>query len=116
MSKRRAHLWDAFDTILIDGVWHEVSMYPYLKDWDDRQMFVDWKSCEDYARLQATCKELAELHGEEFHIDHLIPLSVGGLHISENFQIKPASVNLSKGNRRTPTDDALFCKRIFNIN
>jgi hypothetical protein len=108
-------MWNAIDTILIDGVWHEVNMYDYLKDWDDRQMFVDFQSCEEYAKLQAVCKELEEIHGEEFHVDHLIPLSVGGLHITDNFQIKPASINLSKHNSRTLEDDALFCKRLFNI-
>jgi hypothetical protein len=114
-SKRRALEWDALDTILIDGIWHEVDMSAHLSNWDDRQVFVDWQSCQDYAQLQATCKELAEIHGEEFHVDHLVPLSAGGLHCTENFQIKPASVNLSKHSKRIPEDDALFCKRIFNI-
>jgi hypothetical protein len=114
-SKRRALEWEALFSVLIDGVWHQVDMSQYLKNWDDRQMFVDFKSCEDYAQLQATCKELAEIHGEEFHVDHLVSLSAGGLHCTENFQIKPASINLSKNNKRIPADDALFCKRIFNI-
>jgi hypothetical protein len=114
-SKRRALEWDALFPVLIDGVWHQVDMSQYLKNWDDRQMFVDWQSCQDYAQLQATCKELAEIHGEEFHVDHLVPLSAGGLHCTENFQIKQASINCSKNNKRIPADDALFCKRIFNI-
>jgi hypothetical protein len=90
-------------------------MSEHLQNWDDRQMFVDFQSCEDYACLQATAKEMAEIHGEEFHIDHLIPLSQGGIHHTDNFKIVPASYNLSKNNKRIPEDEALFCKRIFNI-
>jgi hypothetical protein len=113
--KRRALEWDALFPVLIDGIWHEVDMSAHLSNWDDRQMFVDWQSCQDYAQLQATCKELEEIHGEKFEVDHLVCLSSGGLHCTENFQIKPASVNRSKGCKRIPADDALFCKRIFNI-
>jgi hypothetical protein len=115
-NKRRALMWEASFPVLLDGVWHEVEMMPYLQDWDDRQMFVDFQSCEDYAKLQATAKEMAEIHGEEFHIDHLVPLSCGGLHHTSNFKIVPASYNLSKNNKRIHEDEALFCKRIFNIN
>lgn len=35
--------------------------------------------------------------GEEFHVDHIVPLSRGGLHIYENLQVIPAIDNLRKG-------------------
>lgn len=35
--------------------------------------------------------------GEEFHVDHIIPLSKGGLHIASNLQVIPAIDNLRKG-------------------
>jgi hypothetical protein len=115
-NKRRALEWEASFSVLIDDVWHEVEMYDCLQDWDDRQMFVEFQSCEDYAKLQAIAKEMELEHGEEFHIDHLVPLSRGGLHHTHNFKIVPASYNLSKNNKRIHEDEALFCKRIFGIN
>jgi len=35
--------------------------------------------------------------GEMFHVDHIIPLSRGGLHIADNLQVIPAIDNLRKG-------------------
>ena len=35
--------------------------------------------------------------GEKFHVDHIIPLSKGGLHIASNLQVLEAKDNLRKG-------------------
>lgn len=35
--------------------------------------------------------------GEEFHVDHIVPLSKGGKHVFENLQVIPAIDNLRKG-------------------
>jgi len=35
--------------------------------------------------------------GEEFHVDHIIPLSKNGLHVYENLRVIPAIDNLRKG-------------------
>lgn len=35
--------------------------------------------------------------GEEFHVDHIMPLAKGGLHIFENMQVLSAEENLKKG-------------------
>lgn len=37
--------------------------------------------------------------GEEFHVDHIVPLSRGGMHCADNLQVIPAIDNLRKGNK-----------------
>jgi len=37
--------------------------------------------------------------GEQFHVDHIVPLSKGGLHCVDNLQVIPAIDNLRKGNK-----------------
>lgn len=37
--------------------------------------------------------------GEEFHVDHIVPLSRGGKHCADNLQVIPAIDNLRKGNK-----------------
>lgn len=37
--------------------------------------------------------------GEAFHVDHIVPLAKGGMHIAENLQVIPAIDNLRKGKK-----------------
>lgn len=37
--------------------------------------------------------------GERFHVDHIVPLSRGGLHAYKNMRVIPAIDNLRKGNK-----------------
>lgn len=39
--------------------------------------------------------------GIEFHVDHIVPLSIGGLHHPSNLQVVPARWNKRKHNRNT---------------
>lgn len=48
------------------------------------------------------CKTLEKITGVVWHLDHIVPLrgvNVSGLHVWNNFQVLPASVNISKGNK-----------------
>jgi 5-methylcytosine-specific restriction endonuclease McrA len=42
-------------------------------------------------------KEFYRLCPKDFHIDHIIPISIGGKHCLENLQYLPATENISKG-------------------
>jgi hypothetical protein len=114
-SKRRALEWEALFPVFIDGEWYEVNMYDYLETPEDREMFVSNKDCVAYAALMKKCSQLEELLGEKFEVDHLVPLSVGGLHHEANFEIKGLKENRSKSDKRLEEDDALLCRRLFNI-
>ena len=39
--------------------------------------------------------------GIEFHVDHIVPLSIGGLHHPSNLQVVPARWNMRKNNTNT---------------
>ncbi len=39
--------------------------------------------------------------GIEFHVDHIVPLSLGGLHHPSNLQVVPAVWNMRKHNNNT---------------
>ncbi|QJB21980.1 glycolate dehydrogenase [Xanthomonas phage FoX5] len=61
----------------------------------------DWSEFDAFVieEAHAACKRRAELHGEPFHVDHMVPLTRGGLHCATNIQVIPARLNLRKGNR-----------------
>ena len=44
-----------------------------------------------------------EQTGYQWHVDHIMPLTKGGLHKPTNLQVVPGSWNLSKGNRNCDT-------------
>ena len=44
---------------------------------------------------------LEKRFGLQFHVDHIIPLSKGGLHIPTNLQVLPARLNLKKNSRNS---------------
>ena len=49
--------------------------------------------------LYTMAKILSNSCGEEFHIDHIQPISKGGPHTFENLQILSAEENLTKSNK-----------------
>ena len=69
----------------------------YIYNWGDTNEFNDFAIKEIYSlsRLRS------ELTGVEHEVDHIIPLInevVCGLHVYNNLQVIPASLNRSKGN------------------
>jgi 5-methylcytosine-specific restriction endonuclease McrA len=55
---------------------------------------------------------LQRKEGSEYHIDHILPLSLDGPHCYENLRILPGSENLSK-HARYPTDEELEIVKIL---
>ena len=53
-------------------------------------------------KIYEECQHISKQTGIPHHVDHIIPISKGGLHISSNLQILTAEENLKKGNKTTP--------------
>lgn len=64
-----------------------------------------WLTEDDFADIKkfySLAEELSKAYGFKWHVDHIIPLqgkSVSGLHVIDNLQVIPASVNIAKNNR-----------------
>ncbi len=58
-----------------------------------------------YSVMVEEAISLEKLTGYKWHVDHILPLQgelVSGLHIANNFQLLPATVNLKKSNTYHP--------------
>lgn len=49
------------------------------------------------AVIYQTCRRVTKCVGLEFHVDHVMPLALGGKHEPSNLQLLPAAVNRKKG-------------------
>ncbi len=64
-----------------------------------------WLTEEDLMRIEwkfNTAKHMAELTGNSYHVDHIVPLrgeTVCGLHVPWNLQVLTAEENLRKSNK-----------------
>lgn len=55
------------------------------------------KSCTKIKEIYKEALRLEKETGIKYHVDHIIPLKHGGLHIATNLQILTATENLKKG-------------------
>lgn len=46
--------------------------------------------------------EMSKKHGEKYHVDHIIPLSIGGAHHQDNMRVITAKENLEKNDKYAP--------------
>lgn len=70
---------------------------------------------DDVASRKIQQEKLSKISGEKYSLEHLIPLSRGGIHCPENFANRTLVLNIKKHNKRIKEDDELFCQRLFNI-
>ena len=111
-AKRRAWKWGSI--FEVDG--QVVDMTPLIKnDPVGQSFFIDPRADNAFNALLEEAKRLEEQTGIVYHVDHLVPLSRGGEHSPENFQLITAEENLRKHNQMIPEDWAIYCRRIFNI-
>lgn len=75
----------------------KLNQTPYLTETENQQIINIYKK--------------REALGPDWHVDHIIPLSKGGLHHPDNLQIVTKKYNLQKGlklNFRLPTNNEVF--------
>lgn len=66
------------------------------------QAMPGWADPDAILKFYEAAKTMERLTGEKWHVDHYYPLRgklVCGLHVVENLQVIPASVNQAKSNR-----------------
>jgi hypothetical protein len=73
--------------------------------------FPPWVSRAALRAIWDECKRLERLHGEPYHVAHVVPLNhpyVSGLSVPWNLMPKPGRVNLAEGNRWLPDQMEMF--------
>jgi predicted nucleic acid-binding Zn-ribbon protein len=113
-QRRRALEHHAIDTVFVDGKWHTVDLWPLIKTTEDREF---WSFTDTEQSLQQLGEQVMKLQSDTdqlYHIDHLIPLSKGGIHAACNLQILTKEENETKSNSIRSCDVELFCARLFN--
>ena len=63
--------------------------------------WLDEKQISEIRDFYWLSKDLTAVSGQEYHVDHIIPLNgegVCGLHVPWNLQVLPADINLKKSN------------------
>jgi len=65
---------------------------------DDDAIRAIYAEAMEVERIVANCPvfDIPEI-GKKMHVDHIVPLSRGGLHVADNLQILPIGLNMRKG-------------------
>jgi hypothetical protein len=64
-----------------------------------------WANLEDIRRVYELCRKISERTGVKHEVDHAVPLkgkNVCGLHVFNNLQIVPMTLNRAKSNKFEP--------------
>ena len=112
--QRRGLEYHAIDEVLIDGVWHSYDCYQYIETAEDKEFWSFAGADEDVAKRKQQQIKLAAIAGEPYSLEHLVPLSRGGIHHPFNFANRALALNLQKNKSILSKDVELFCARLFN--
>ncbi len=79
--------------------------------WIDRVTFPEWVKTSLRARERGKCAlcgiDLVMELGDDYHIDHIVPLSKGGCNDLVNLQLLCKACNLSKSNSDVPVNSSI---------
>ncbi len=91
----------------------EDAVYDYITPEDYEFWSFDGAEA-DVEKRKKQQKTLSKISGEPYSLEHLIPLSKGGIHHPMNFVNRALELNLQKNGKLTKEDCELFCNRLFN--
>ena len=89
-------------------------MLAWLKENPDRASFLGakrrakmlgaWRTLtpneeREVQRIYSWARKMTRDLGTPHHVDHIIPLRIGGMHVPSNLQVLPAAQNIRKGSR-----------------
>ena len=121
-NRRRSLKWHTLDYIHLPENadadkqgFVEVDNFELIETAADREFFSFEGADEDIAKRKIQQEKLSKISGEKYSLEHLVPLSKGGVHCPENFANRSLELNIKKHNKRIKEDEELFCKRLFNI-
>ena len=112
-ASRRLRLQNVEPYVFVDGEWKETDQRLTLKAFGpfllpEDELVEIQKFYDEAAMLTSTT-------GIRHEVDHIQPLSKGGMHLAINLQILTKSENVSKHNNFRIEDQELLAKRLFGL-
>ena len=111
-SAMRQHYKRGGFTYFEDDLGYEVT---FETNWGIYPNFWSPEERKQFAALTRKARALTKQTGIEHHLDHILPMSLGGDHAPYNIQIITKEENLTKSNKYRPEDQTLYVQRIFEL-
>lgn len=111
-AKRRLQKTNSPEEVFLDGQWHEVDMEATYNIWGE--VLLPYDERQAINEIYKTCDLRTKRTGIEHHVDHIQPISKGGLHLAINLQVLTAEENQKKHNTYRIEDQALLASRYLN--
>lgn len=119
--KRRSLQYHAVDVVYLpdhpDADYQgfvEFNCFDLITTSEDRDFWSFAGADDDTAKRAKQQMGLEKISGEKYSLEHLVPLSRGGIHHPANFANRALKLNMQKNNSLWDKDTNLFLSRIFN--